>query len=74
MSTNLFLIASRNKWMLETARGTLSVEMLWDLPLQSARSGVITLDDVARGLSKQIKEFGEESFVTPTTRQNDTET
>jgi len=57
----LFIDASRKKYRFETRRGSLMVEDLWDLTLQD-------LDDVAKGLNREIKEAqGEQSFVKPAT-------
>ncbi len=52
----MFEKATRKKLRFATPSGTLSVEDLWDLPLTQ-------LDKVAVSLNKQIKEAGEESFI-----------
>lgn len=57
----MFENASRKKYRFESAKGELTVENLWDLPLQS-RSG-FDLDTIARGLNAELKETAEESFV-----------
>lgn len=55
--------AARKKFRFDSSKGQLSVEQLWDLPLTG--NGV-NLDDIARGLFRQIKEAaGEISFVKP---------
>jgi hypothetical protein len=59
---NIFERASRLKLRFETPKGLLTIEDLWDLPLTS-NSGKANLDDVARGLHRQIKESETESFV-----------
>lgn len=60
----LFERASRAKLRFATKIGDLDVESLWDLPLQSSTR--TNLDDIARGLHRQLKEqIEEESFVTP---------
>jgi hypothetical protein len=56
---SLFEIASREKFRFMTNKGSLTVEDLWDLPLR----GSISLDSIAKGLNRQIREAGEESFV-----------
>lgn len=61
----MFEKATRQKLRFNTQRGELSVEQLWDLPLQSA-SGV-DLDTLARGVNKELKDSNEESFVTAPT-------
>ena len=50
------LLASRQKLRFTTAKGLLPTEDLWDLPLT-------TLNELAKSLSKQVKEAGEESFI-----------
>lgn len=57
----LFERASKKKLRFETDLGTLSVEDLWDLPLQATRG--VNLDDLAKSFSKALKEEEEESFV-----------
>jgi hypothetical protein len=57
----LFERASKKKLRFETDLGTLSVEDLWDLPLQSTRG--VNLDDMAKKFSNALKEEEEESFV-----------
>ena len=54
---NLFETASRQKLRFTTAKGLLPTEDLWDLPL------LTTLNELAKSLSKQVKEAGEESFI-----------
>jgi hypothetical protein len=61
MDVNLFERASRKKYRFESARGDLTVEQLWDLPL-SSRNGV-DLDTIARGVNAELKSITEESFV-----------
>lgn len=58
---NLIELAVRNKYRFQTNQGLVTVEDLFDLPLQSAHGA--SLDAVAIALNKQIKELGEESFV-----------
>ena len=53
---NLFETASKQKLRFTTAKGLLSTEDLWDLPLT-------TLNELAKSLNKQVKEAGEESFI-----------
>lgn len=63
---NLFMTASRSKLRFNSSAGPLTVEDLWDLPLTDTRKA--NLDDVAKSLSKQLKEANEEqSFVKPAT-------
>lgn len=59
---NQFIAASRMKIRFTTDKGMLSVEDLWDLPLDRGR---VNLDEIAIALSKEVK--GEtESFVNKT--------
>lgn len=53
---NIFEQASREKTRFVVAKGNLSTEDLWDLSLES-------LDTIARGLNKQLKDLDEESFI-----------
>lgn len=53
---NLFEQASRLKLRFQTAKGLLSIEDLWDLPLTN-------LDTLYKSLNKQVKETEEESFI-----------
>ena len=62
--SDLFLIASRQKFKFNSTKGLLSVEDLWDLPMQS-QTGKASLDEIARELHNKLKEDTEISFVTP---------
>lgn len=57
----LFEKASRLKLRFATNKGLVSSEDLWDLPLTSTMN--TSLDSIAKGLNKSIKEGEEESFV-----------
>lgn len=59
---SLFEKATRQKERFDSVKGRLSVEDLWDLPLVS-RTGA-DLDSVAKNIAKNMRETGEESFVT----------
>lgn len=61
---SIFERASRLKLRFETSRGALSVEDIWDLPLQSNKADVPNLDDLARGFHTQLKGSENVSFVT----------
>lgn len=63
MTENLFERASRAKIRFDTPIGQLSVEDMWDLPLSSNSAGRVNLDDLARGLHRQMKD-DDVSFVT----------
>lgn len=63
-STNLFERATREQFRFPSAKGELTVEHLWDLPLKSSRG--LDLDTVARAVNQELKAATEESFV-PTT-------
>lgn len=54
-----FVTASRLKVRFETSKGLLTVEDLWDLPLDH---GKVTLDEIAIGLHNELKGHTE-SFV-----------
>lgn len=61
MDINLFEYAARNKLRIDSTRGPLNVEMLWDVPLRS-RDG-FDLDTIAKTANKALKVLFEESFV-----------
>lgn len=60
----MFEQASRMKLRFATAKGELTTEDLWALPLTS-QTGKLNLDDIARGLFAELKDSKEISFVTP---------
>jgi hypothetical protein len=63
MTTSIFELASKAKLRFTTHNGsTITTEDLWDLPLQS-KANRVSLDSLAKGLYKELKEEGEVSFV-----------
>jgi hypothetical protein len=50
---NIFEQATRRAIRFESAKGDLSVEQLWDLPLQSRNQ--FDLDTVAKTVNRQLK-------------------
>jgi hypothetical protein len=58
----MFEKIARIKARFDSPQGQLTVEDLFDIPLISSR-GKANLDDIARGLSKQVREAETESFV-----------
>lgn len=62
---NIFEQASRLKLRFSTNRGDLTVEQLWDLPLQSKTQ--FDLDSIAKAVYQDLKGRGEESFVATST-------
>jgi hypothetical protein len=64
---NLFEYATRNKLRFPTIKGDLTVEQLWDLPLQSIRDD-FNLDTVAKTVNKALQAASEESFVKTATK------
>lgn len=62
----MFEKASRLKLRFPSERGALGVEDLWDLPLTSNNG--VSLDNVAKALSREVKESEEESFVVQATK------
>jgi hypothetical protein len=62
---NIFENASRKKLRFPTTKGIVNVEDLWDLSLES-------LDTIAIGLNKQIKNTDTESFIVKKTPINTT--
>jgi len=66
--SNIFERASRLRIRFESAKGLLTVEDLWVLPLTSKGNkdkGKVNLDDIARGLHQEIQKAGDVSFVKP---------
>lgn len=60
----MFEQATRQKFRFKSAKGSLSVEDLWDLPLTTESGERASLDDIAKALNKELKAKGdEESFV-----------
>ena len=57
---NIFEQATRRAIRFESAKGDLSVEQLWDLPLQSRNQ--FDLDTVAKTVNRQLNAVTEESF------------
>ncbi len=66
----MFEQAVRLKLRFDTARGFLSVEDLWDLPL-THHQRTDTLNDIAKALNRELKESADEDFVNPTAKPND---
>lgn len=58
---NMFEYAARHKLRFASARGALSAEQLWDVPLRS-KDG-FDLDAVAKEANRHLKAMTEESFV-----------
>lgn len=58
---NMFEYAARHKLRFASARGALSSEQLWDVPLRS-KDG-FDLDAVAKEVNRHLKTLTEESFV-----------
>lgn len=58
---NKFIQATRLKLRFSTAVGVLSVEDLWDLPLESKNK--VNLDSIAIALHRELKDTKEESFI-----------
>ena len=61
MALALFEEATKEKLRFGTSKGHIDVEDLWDLPLTSARG--MSLNGVAKELSRKIKDGDEENFV-----------
>lgn len=61
MSTNMFEYATRAKLRFPSIKGELTVEQLWDLPLQAKTA--FDLDNTARAVNAELKSVTEDSFV-----------
>ncbi len=55
----------RLKLRFPSPQGALTAEDLWDLPLTSTRLNQANLNNIAKGISRQLKAEGEEDFVNP---------
>lgn len=66
MEKNIFEVASRKKFRFETTKGVLSTEDLWEIPM----TGKVSLNEVAKCISREIKDSIEEDFVNIETRKN----
>lgn len=63
---NIFELATRQKLRFDTpVHNALSVEQLWDLPLQSTRANQSDLDGAGKVILKALREQTEESLITP---------
>lgn len=60
--SDIYKQASRMNLRFQTTLGALTVEDLWNLPLQSARSSA-NLDDISRAIHKQLKNDDDFSLV-----------
>jgi hypothetical protein len=63
----MFEEAARLRLRFDTPRGSITTEDLWSLPLEA--SDGMSLDDLARGLSREISQH-EQSFVNREPRSN----
>jgi hypothetical protein len=61
---NLFEYATRNKLRWDSAKGELSVEELWGLPLDG-KDGIRSLNAIGKAVNAQLKATAEEDFVNP---------
>ena len=59
---DIFEKAAREKLRFDSPIGDLTTEQLWDLPLTSANIQRPSLDFMARAVSRELRDFGEESF------------
>jgi hypothetical protein len=69
-TTNIFERASRLKLRFDTPKGLITAEDLWDLPLTSGTNKA-NLDDVARGLHRELKDANTQSFVLKPAKADD---
>ena len=58
---NMFATATRNKMRFSSSVGQLTVEQLWDLPLESSKGPC--LDHVGMQALRELRAFGEESLI-----------
>ena len=60
--SNIFEAVTRKAMRFATERGPVTVEQLWQMPLQA--KNLFDLDNVAKACNAKVKSFAEESFVT----------
>ena len=60
--SNIFEAATRKAMRFATERGPVTMEQLWQMPLQA--KNLFDLDNVAKACNAKVKSFAEESFVT----------
>ena len=65
---NIFEAATRGRLRFGSNKGMLTVEDLWDLPLNSKNNA--SLDGIARAYNRELKSQEEESFVTKPARKD----
>lgn len=67
---DLYKEAAKRKLRFTTPVGQVQAEDLFDLPLKSRSPKKANLNDIAKGLNRQLKEDGDEDFVTRRTKPN----
>ena len=67
----MFEKALRLKLRFVSPQGALTAEDLWDLPLTSTRANQANLNNIAKGISRQLKAESEEDFVNPKSDANE---
>lgn len=67
----MFEKATRLRLRFETAKGFLSIEDLWDLPLQTTRVNGVSLDQIAIELNRELKDAATVSFVDDAPKGNE---
>lgn len=66
---NMFETATRTKLRIDSTKGALSVEQLWDLPLTSAKG--VSLDGIGQNVQRELRDLTTDSLVdtTPSPRK-----
>jgi len=66
----MFIMAAKKKFRFETPKGFLTVEDLFDCPLISRSGTGVSLDNIAKGIHRQLKATEDESFVLASSKKD----
>lgn len=67
----MFEKASRLALRFTTSKGNITVEDVWNLPLTTTVTAGVSLDNLAKSISRQLKETEAESFVVQSSKADE---